>query len=1130
MEGEYILKYKLGKLHIFKIAVFLICFVAITAYATENSSAVNTDDVSGYQAINVQNSPDSGTNSVALQSSVTSAEDSSTESASIDLTNEFRNANNPEYPNPGNVIDHSNYYSWVWSCINITNNGPDNAMVTIKDTGSNGFVYYNPSIGWNGYVRFNNGTGWVWDNNFDVKTGTGTYSILNGATYQVAILGYVNQTGTITNTVNQISQDIYSPEPYPTVSANLHVPSASIIRLNNEFRSTVNGEAISSASYRQWVYSVTTTTNSGPDTANARYQFTSTGFTPNGTYGVSKDNGVTWVWNDGSYNTGTGVWNINIPSNAKYLLAIYGQITGSSTISSTTKEIYQDTYNPYGAENARPKVLIVFDDGNIAQYNIAFKYMQSKGIIGTAYINGYNIGQSGVVSLANLLEMHTAGWVIANHAYVHQNFLPLTNDEIRYQISEQINFLISNGFTSGAYHLAYPGGYSDQDVYDIMNDLGVKTGRTVVATLIDNLNAFNLYQIPAYTIVNSNSVSTVKGYINNAIATDSTVVLLFHNIKDSNPGTYEYLTSNFKSIIDYIASTGIDCLTINDLYQQTTVAPINIPSNRTVNTSGQSTSNGYASASASIFTTPPVADVSVTQTTSNSKPNYLENVTFTIKVTNLGPSAAENVTAGDWLNGNYLIWISDDSGGSYNPATGVWTIGTLESGVTKTLNIITKVIASSGTFNNSATYNSGSTPDPNADNNYQSITLTINTSGTPTALTVNSASGFKGNTVNLIATLTDTQNNIPLEGKTIQFKINNTTVGTAITNTQGIATLPYTITENYGTYTILAQFLEDTIYTASSNTNILTVNHTPTALTVNSASGFKGNTVNLIATLTDTQNNIPLEGKTIQFKINNTTVGTAITNIQGIATLPYTITQNYGTYTILAQFLEDTIYTASSNTNILNVLDSTGPVVTSTSPANNAVNVALNKVIQINFNEAIKFGSNQLIELYKTGSGENVLFTSSIVDNVLSITPNSLLATGTQYTVILHPNSITDMIGNGLATDYTTKFTTTTPPVVTSTSPANNAVNVALNKVIQIKFNKNIKFGTDSWIELKTTNSGTAKPFTATITGSSLYIKPTTQLARGTSYTVIIHSNAVTDTTGTAGLVTSYTIKFRTRS
>ena len=111
---------------------------------------------------------------------------------------------------------------------------------------------------------------------------------------------------------------------------------------------------------------------------------------------------------------------------------------------------------------------------------------------------------------------------------------------------------------------------------------------------------------------------------------------------------------------------------------------------------------------------------------------------------------------------------------------------------------------------------------------------------------------------------------------------------------------------------------------------------------------------------------------------------------------------------------------------------------------------------------------------------------------------------------------------NGLAAAYTIRFTTTTPPVVTSTSPVNNAVNVALNKVIQINFNKTIIFGTNSWIELKTTNTGTAKPFTATITGSKLNIKPTTKLAKGTNYTVIIHSNAVTDTTGTAA--TSITI------
>ena len=99
---------------------------------------------------------------------------------------------------------------------------------------------------------------------------------------------------------------------------------------------------------------------------------------------------------------------------------------------------------------------------------------------------------------------------------------------------------------------------------------------------------------------------------------------------------------------------------------------------------------------------------------------------------------------------------------------------------------------------------------------------------------------------------------------------------------------------------------------------------------------------------------------------------------------------------------------------------------------------------------------------------------------------------------------------------------------MTSTSPVNNAVNVAINKVIQINFNKTIQFGTNPWIEFKKTSTGTAKPFTATITGSTLNITPTTPLAKGTTYTVIIHSNAVTDTTGTAGLVAPYTTRFTT--
>ena len=360
--------------------------------------------------------------------------------------------------------------------------------------------------------------------------------------------------------------------------------------------------------------------------------------------------------------------------------------------------------------------------------------------------------------------MAEAGWIIGNHVYDHVDLTHLTDQQILNELSQQINFLLNNGFNTGAYHLAYPGGYSNENIYAIMNQLGMLTGRTTTGSLIDNYNSLNLYQIPAYTIINTTPVSTIKGYINNAIETDSTVILLFHNIANSNPDTYEYLTSNFRSIIDYLVSTGIDCLTIDDLYQQAAVAPINIPSRDMVYHTSNSTSDGYAAATSSlnISYSTSAADIEVTNAASNYTPQNGENITLTITVKNNGPGTASSVTIAEWLNGNYLTWISDDSTGKYNPNTGIWTIGTLNSGATTTLHIIAKVIATSGTnIINTITYNPITT-DPNTNNNNQTINLTVPTSTSTADIEVtNAASNYTPqNGENITLTIT-VKNNGP---------------------------------------------------------------------------------------------------------------------------------------------------------------------------------------------------------------------------------------------------------------------------------------------------------------------------------------------------------------------------------
>jgi uncharacterized repeat protein (TIGR01451 family) len=536
---------------------------------------------------------------------------------------------------------------------------------------------------------------------------------------------------------------------------------------------------------------------------------------------------------------------------------------------------------------------------------------------------------------------------------------------------------------------------------------------------------------------------------------------------------------------------------------------------------------GFASAD---LTVPPAADLFVIKWDDadyiGQTVYYLDFVHYYIEIDNLGPDDATGVLLTDLIPAGLVIdpFSVLASQGTFDPVTGIWTVTdgispTLGYGSSAFLSFLAQVVGTGAITNtvdvNAATY------DPDTTNNH-AIDI-INVPLTPTAIVVNPVSGFKGDIVNLIATLTDTHNNIPVAGKSIQFSVDGNIVGTATTNAQGIATFAYTITQNSGIYTILAQFFQDTIYAGTSNTNDLTVDATPTAITVNPATGFNGHLVNLIATLTDTHNNVALAGKSVQFSVDGNIVGTATTNAQGIATFAYTVTQNIGNYNILAQFLGDSTYAASSNTNNLNVVTYSPPVVTSSDPVFNGMNVAVNKVIKVYFNEAVKFGTNPWIELL-TSNGTAVPFTRTISGgNVLSIAPTSLFASNTMYRVILHSNSITDLDGAGLVGPWSTIFTTSPAPTVTSSNPTYNAMNVAVNKVIKVYFSQSVKFGTNPWIEF-TTSTGTPIAFTRTISGGNvLSIATTPLMATNTTYRVTLHTNSITNLAG-AGIALWSTI------
>ena len=151
-----------------------------------------------------------------------------------------------------------------------------------------------------------------------------------------------------------------------------------------------------------------------------------------------------------------------------------------------------------------------------------------------------------------------------------------------------------------------------------------------------------------------------------------------------------------------------------------------------------------------------------------------------------------------------------------------------------------------------------------------------------------------------------------------------------------------------------------------------------------------------------------------------TTDGTTPTNNSNIYTNPLTVTSN----TTLKYLAIDSLGNQSPIYNQTYNIDTTPPTVTLIDPSNNAVNVPVNKVINITFNEPIKSGSTYS-NIYLEYGNYQIPITKSINNNVLTITP-SYLNQITGYSLIMPTNSITDLAGNPLQ-QYTSSFTTTGP-------------------------------------------------------------------------------------------------------
>ena len=196
----------------------------------------------------------------------------------------------------------------------------------------------------------------------------------------------------------------------------------------------------------------------------------------------------------------------------------------------------------------------------------------------------------------------------------------------------------------------------------------------------------------------------------------------------------------------------------------------------------------------------------------------------------------------------------------------------------------------------------------------------------------------------------------------------------------------------------------------------------------------------------------------------------------------------------------------------------TGPTVTGMTPADGAINVAVDTNLVVTFSEAVNGVDSTTF--YLSAGGAAIASSVTIAVDRLSATlvPGADLADSTLHTVTV-TTGVTDDAGDPMATDFTGSFTTWAPPpetigpTVTGMTPADGAINVAVDTNLVVTFSEAVNGVDSTTFFLSAGGAAIASSLTMAADRLSATLVPGADLANGTVHTVTV-TTGVTDDVG----------------
>jgi gliding motility-associated-like protein/uncharacterized repeat protein (TIGR01451 family) len=612
--------------------------------------------------------------------------------------------------------------SQVIFTITAANAGPNiTSGVTVTDLLPSGYTFISANATQGGY---NAGTG-VWT----------VGSMANGASEIIQITATVNATGVYLNTAQVTASSLPDPDSTVNNGAVLEDDYATATTTPTALSADLSltktlGDNTSPLIGGQITFNVTVA-NAGPQDAAG---VTVIDALPTGYTFVSSNA------TQGNYNPTTGIWTVGNVGNGDaetLLITVTVNVTGNyqniaevsasslpdldstpgnavtteddyATIATTPTALSADLSLTKVVNNATPLVgsqvtftITVTNGGPNTTNGVTVTDLLPTGyafVSANATQGGYNAG-TGVWTVGNMVN--GVSEILQINATVNAAGVYLNSAEVTASSLPDPDSTANNGSTT-----------EDDDASATTTPTALSADLSLTKTVNNAVPIVGSQVIFTITVANAGPNSTTGVTITDLLPTGYTYVSA-----TTTQGAYSSVTglwtigamtngaSEILQITATVNSTGIYLNTA-----EVTASSITDPDSSVNN--GITTEDDYAS----VTTTPILgADLSLTKIVVGgiTTPLVGSQITFNVTVSNAGQEDATGVTVTDMLPTGYTFVSSNATQGSYNPGTGIWTVGTVLRGDSETLQV-TVTVNATGNYENIAEVATSNQTDPDS--------------------------------------------------------------------------------------------------------------------------------------------------------------------------------------------------------------------------------------------------------------------------------------------------------------------------------------------------------------------------------------------------------------------------------